>query len=266
MGWIGRVPIYATTVIVAFYVTCMVGVAIALASGAESFLLSLTFNSDSVLRNYEIWRCLTYAFVNPPDPWFLVALIMLYLFGRDVEQFLGRTAFTRLYLGLILVGPCLLLGANLVTGQNFGLRQNWANFAIFIAFAAINPSAQLLFQVPAKVFAWIFLGISLLQLLAGRQWSEIAVLLATAGLAWYAVQRGAALNLEFLARLRPNVPLARKPHLRVVKNPDDEPIDPHKILDPILEKISQKGLASLSSRERQLLQQTRAALLEKEKH
>jgi preprotein translocase subunit SecE len=33
--WVGRVPVYATTIIVALYVVSMVGVAIALASGAE---------------------------------------------------------------------------------------------------------------------------------------------------------------------------------------------------------------------------------------
>ena len=110
--WVGRVPVYATTIIVALYVVSMVGVALALASGAEGALGKLTFNTESVLRGGELWRCLTYAFVNPPDPWFLISLVMLYIFGRDVEQYLGRKAFVRLYLGFLLLGPSLLLAAS----------------------------------------------------------------------------------------------------------------------------------------------------------
>ena len=263
--WVGRLPVYATTIIVALYVVCMIGVAVALASGAEAILSKLTFDTASVLRHGELWRCLTYAFVNSPDPWFIIALVMLYVFGRDVEQYLGRTGFVRLYLGFLLLGPSLLLAASMVTGQNYAISQSWANFAVFLAFAALYPGAQLLFQITAKVFALVFLGISLLQLLAGRQWPEMFVLLATAFLAWYAIRHGSALNLDFMSRLRPVSHRTKRPRLRVVKNPDDEPVDPHRIMDPLLEKISRDGLASLTRREREQLERARAVLLEKER-
>lgn len=263
--WVGRVPVYATTIIVALYVACMIGVAVALASGADAALGKLTFNTTDVLRHGEIWRCLTYAFVNPPDPWFIIALVMLYIFGRDVEQYLGRKGFVRLYLGFLLLGPSLLLAASLVTGQLYVLSHSAANFAVFLAFAALYPNAQLIFQIPAKVFAWVFLGISVLQLLAGRQWPEMLVLLATAFLAYYAIRHGAALNLDFMSRLRPVSHRTKRPRLRVVKNPDDEPVDPHRIIDPLLEKISRDGLASLTRREREQLERARAVLLEKER-
>jgi membrane associated rhomboid family serine protease len=263
--WVGRVPVYATTIIVALYVACMIGVAVALASGAEAILGKLTFNTTDVLRHGEIWRCLTYAFVNQPDPWFIIALVMLYIFGRDVEQYLGRKGFVRLYLGFLLLGPSLLLAASLVTGQLYVLSHSAANFAVFLAFAALYPNAQLIFQIPAKVFAWVFLGISVLQLLAGRQWPEMLVLLATAFLAYYAIRHGAALNLDFMSRLRPVSHRTKRPRLRVVKNPDDEPVDPHRIIDPLLEKISRDGLASLTRREREQLERARAVLLEKER-
>lgn len=263
--WFGRVPVYATTIIVALYVACMIGVAIALASGAEGALGKLTFNTESVLRGGEIWRCLTYAFVNPPDPWFLISLVMLYIFGRDVEQYLGRKGFVRLYLGFLLLGPSLLLAASLVTGQSLSLTQSWANFAVFLAFASLYPGAQLLFQITAKLFALVLLGISVLQLLATRQWIEMLVLLATAFLAYYAIRHGSALNLDFVARLRPVSHRTKGPRLRVVKNPDDEPVDPHHIIDPLLEKISRDGLASLTRREREQLERARTVLLERER-
>jgi membrane associated rhomboid family serine protease len=262
--WVGRVPVYATTIIVAFYVVSMVGVAIALASGTEGALGKLTFNTESVLRGGELWRCLTYAFVNPPDPWFLISLVMLYIFGRDVEQYLGRKAFVRLYLGFLLLGPSLLLAASLVTSQSLAVTQSWANFAVFLSFAALYPGTQLLFQITAKIFDLVLLGISVLQLLAGRQWVEMMVLLATAFLAYYAIRHGSALNLDFISRLRPVSSRSKIPRLRVVKSPDDEPVDPHRIIDPLLEKISQNGLSSLTRREREQLERARAVLLAKD--
>jgi len=262
--WVGRIPVYATTIIVALYVVSMVGVAIALASGAEAGLGKLTFNTESVLRGGELWRCLTYAFVNPPDPWFIISLVMLYIFGRDVEQHLGRKGFIRLYLGFLLLGPSLLLAASLVSRQSLSISQSWANFAVFLSFAALYPGAQLLFQITAKIFALVLLGISVLQLLAGRQWVEMMVLLATAFLAYYAIRHGSALNLDFISRLRPVSGRSKIPRLRVVKSPDDEPVDPHRIIDPLLEKISQNGLSSLTRREREQLERARAVLLAKD--
>lgn len=262
--WVGRVPVYATTIIVALYVVSMVGVAIALASGAEAGLGKLTFNTESVLRGGELWRCLTYAFVNPPDPWFIISLVMLYIFGRDVEQHLGRKGFVRLYLGFLLLGPSLLLAAALVSKQSLSISQSWANFAVFLSFAALYPGAQLLFQITAKIFALVLLGISVLQLLAGRQWVEMMVLLATAFLAYYAIRHGSALNLDFISRLRPVSNRSKIPRLRVVKNPEDETVDPHRIIDPLLEKISRNGLSSLTRREREQLERARAVLLAKD--
>ena len=262
--WVGRVPVYATTIIVALYVVSMVGVAIALASGAEAGLGKLTFNTESVLRGGELWRCLTYAFVNPPDPWFIISLVMLYIFGRDVEQHLGRKGFVRLYLGFLLLGPSLLLAASLVSKQSLSISQSWANFAVFLSFAALYPGAQLLFQITAKIFALVLLGISVLQLLAGRQWVEMMVLLATAFLAYYAIRHGSALNLDFISRLRPVSNRSKIPRLRVVKNPEDETVDPHRIIDPLLEKISRNGLSSLTRREREQLERARAVLLAKD--
>ena len=265
IAWVGRVPVFATTIIVALYVVSMVVVTLLLASDAKEVLAKLTFDSGAVLRDWELWRCLTYAFVNPPDPWFIIALVMLYIFGRDVEQFLGRTGFIRLYVGLLLLGPSLLIAATMATGRDFTLTQGWANFAVFIAFAALYPGAQLLFQITAKVFAWVFLGINVLQLVAMRQWPEMTVLLATSALAWYAIRHGAALNFDFLTRLRPVSHRTGRPRLRVMPPPDQPPADPHRIIDPLLDKISRDGIGSLTRREREQLERARTALLEKER-
>ncbi len=265
--WVGRVPVFATTIIVALYVASMVGVAIAGAVGVsdESLVASFGFDSLAVLRHGELWRCVTYAFVNGPGLLFVIELVMLYIFGRDVEQYLGRKGFIRLYLGFLLLGPSLLLAASLVTGQVYTLSQGWANFAVFLAFAALYPGAQLILQITAKVFALVLLGVYVLKGLSLQNWNDVLVLLSTSALAWYAIRHGSALNLDFMSRLRPVSHRTKSPRLRVVRNPDDEPVDPHRIIDPLLEKISRDGLASLTRREREQLERARTVLLEKER-
>ena len=265
IAWVGRVPVFATTIIVALYVISMVAVTLLRASGSDFILSKLSFDSSAVLRDLELWRCLTYAFVNTATPWFIIGLVMLYIFGRDVEQFLGRTGFVRLYLGLLLLGPSVLLAATLATGRDFKLQQGWADFAVFIAFAALYPGAQLLFQITAKVFAWVLLGINALMLIDGRAWPDLIVLLTTSAFAWYAIRHGAALNFDFLARLRPVSHRSKRPRLRVMPPPQDAPVDPHRVIDPLLDKISRDGLASLTRREREQLERARTALLEQER-
>lgn len=258
-------PVYATTIIVAVYVGCVFGITVALAAGADQFVGKLTFDTQSVVRNGELWRCLTYAFVDRPSVWFVLSLVMLYVFGRDVEQHLGRKGFVRLFLAFLLLGPSLLIAASLVTGHSYNLTQSYANFAVFLAFAALYPGAQLLFQISAKTFAWVLLGVAVLELLASRLWPDLFVLLATAFLAWYAIRHQAALNLDFMSRLRPVSHRTKRPRLRVVPKTETEAPDPHRIIDPLLDKISRDGLASLTRREREQLERARAVLLEKER-
>ena len=236
----------------------MIGVTIALASGQEALLSALNFNTAEIKQNFEVWRVVTYAFVNAPDPWFIIALVMLYIFGRDVEQHLGRSGFVRLYLAFILLGPSLLTVASLLTGHDYVLTHCWANFAVFLAFAALYPNALLLLQIPAKLFAWVILGISVLQLLAMRQWPEMFVLLSTAALAWYAMRHGSLINLHFLSRLRP---FTSGPQLKIVRPTKETTADPRTTIDEILDKISRQGLSSLSKSERTRLERARAQLI-----
>ncbi len=260
--WVGRLPVYATTIIVALYVVSMIGVAVALASGAEAGLSKLTFDTASVLRHGEIWRCLTYAFVNPPDPWFIISLVMLYIFGRDVEQYLGGKGFVRLYLGFLLLGPSLLLAASLVTAQTFALAQSYANFAVFLAFAALCPTTKVLMRVSAWRLAWVItVGITLYLMLHGRL-PDLYALLTTASFAWYACRHRIPNDIELIQRLLPLSHRTKTPKVRILqKDALNECTDPYRIIDPLLDKISQYGLTSLTRLELEQLENARRVLL-----
>ncbi len=259
--WIGRLPIYVTTLIVGVYVAAMISLTLILAAGGEAFVSRLTtFSSVAVLEQFEIWRCLTYALPSQPDPWFIVSLVVLYIFGRDLEQYLGRGRFLRLYFGFLLLGPALLIIGTLITGRSYTLQQSWANLAVFLAFATLYPGAQLIFQIPAKIFAWILLGVAVLQLLAGRSWPELLVLGSTALLAWYGI-REPVKHIDLTRFL----PRRNRPRLSHLEHPATKEADPDEEIDRILEKISRRGLASLTVSERKQLERMRESLLAKDK-
>lgn len=262
--WVGRFPVYATTVIVAVHVLTMAGCALLMAAGNTALLGSLTFQTDDVLHRYMLWQCVTYAFVHQPSIFFAIEMYMLFVFGREVELFMGRAAYLQLYAALLLLGPVLMLFAS-----PFGnaLLQGSAeiHFAIFLAFAALYPGAQILFQLTAKWLAIALFALFGLQLLAGNAWAQLAVLLGASALAIFTVRRG-DLGMGFLRNLRPRSHrMAHRPPLRVVRRPEEEPKDIHESIDPLLEKISRQGISSLTRRERELLERARAALLDKEK-
>lgn len=261
--WVGRHPVHVTTLLVAVHaftaiVACFLG---------GTFLGHFAFDSALVLQRGEVWQIASYAFVHSPSNllWFAVEMYMLYAFGREVERFVGRRAFTVLY-GLLLFAPTVMLTL-WGLGQRVGIAGSAAlHFAIFIAFAAIYPNVELLLRIQAKWVALALAAISTLQLLAYRDWPDMAALWLSMGLALAFVRlRGAAPQLDWWesmkARFQP------KPKFHVVPRTEPrrtvEPENIHESIDPVLEKISKHGINSLTASERRALDRARNRLLKK---
>jgi membrane associated rhomboid family serine protease len=267
VAWVGRFAIDATTLLVAGHVACMVLACFLIAFSGDAFLNWLQFDSAAVW-NGAVHQLFTYAFVHPPSnlPWFAVEMYMLFAFGREVERFIGRTAFLTLYL-ILLLAPALVLTL-------WGLRQRTAladsggiHFAIFIAFAAIYPNVQMFFlRITAKWIALIFAALYSLQLLAYHVWPQLAVLWLSLGAAFLFVRlRGIGPELVWWEtlkmRLRPKPKFKVVPREPVARPP--EPDDVYASIDPLLDKISKHGIASLTAGERRALDRARARLLKK---
>lgn len=268
--WIGRMPVYATTLLVIGQVLGMIGTAIAMSLAGSPFparspiLGPLIFSNLDILQNFKIWQFVTYAFVNEPSIWFAIEMWMLYAFGREVEKFLGRRSFLWLYLSLLLVGPVVLTALGLAHVPAALVGSGTLHFAIFVAFVVIYPGAQIFFSIQAKWVAAILLGIYSLQFLVGHAWELLGVLWLQCACAVLMLRYSGATNASFeswLPTLEDDVRPVRLARRR------EEPLesDPYESIDPLLEKISRHGIGSLTKRERQRLEQARAALLEREK-
>jgi membrane associated rhomboid family serine protease len=261
--WVGRHPIHVTTLVVGLHVfaavvACVVGPAL---------IVALGFDSELIWQHAQLWRVATYAWVHLPTNllWFAVEMYMLFVFGREVERFVGRKAFITLYLVLLLAPTVLLTLWGL--GKPVGIAGSPAlHFGIFIAFTTIYPNVELLLRIQAKWIALTLAAISTLQLLYYRDWPAMVVLWLSIASAFAFVRfRGAGPELEWWSNLKSR--WEAKPKFHIVQKSESrrtvEPENIHESIDPVLEKISKYGINSLTASERRALDRARNRLLKK---
>jgi membrane associated rhomboid family serine protease len=269
VAWMGRYPVDVTTMLVGVHVVCAVLACIVTAiPGLAGTLNYFVFDSAAIWSSGQVWRLFTYAFVHAPSGllWFAIEMYLLFVFGREVERFLGRRAYIALYVTLLLT-PAVLL-------TMWGLLERCAivgspalHFGIFVAFATIYPRVELLLRIQAKWVALILAGVYTLQLLAYHAWSELVVVWTSIGVAFLFVElNGAGPELAWWntvkARFapRPKYHVLPKPRARTVSSRSGSE-DVYASIDPILDKISKFGIGSLTASERRQLDRERERLL-----
>jgi len=263
--WVGRYPVDVTTILVVLHTCTMVIGTILIAMRLGGVVSNLLFDSAEVLRAGHFWQVVTYAFVHQPSLWFAIDMLMLFFFGREVEKFIGRRAFITLYVSLLLLPTLFLtlwgLAGRIVYGDSSALH-----FGIFVAFAAIYPSVELMFRIQAKWVALVFGAISSLQLLAANAWPQLlAFLLSVAFALFFIRMRGVGPELEWWTGVKEK--FQPKPKFHVVPRSTPrrvvEPENVYESIDPLLDKISKSGINSLTASERRTLDRARNQLLKK---
>src|SRR5437868_14410189 len=216
VAWMGRYPVDVTTMLVGLHVAAAILTAILVAIGGGSILAYLQFDSAAVCSG-QLWRRFTYAFVHAPSGllWFAVEMYMLFVFGREVERFIGRRAYIVLYL-ILLIAPAAILTI-------WGLWQRSAlagspalHFGVFVAFAAIYPRVELFLRIMAKWVALILAGVYTFQLLAYHAWNDLVVVWTSIGAAFLFIElRGAGPELAWWSNVKAR--MGPKPKIRVMK-------------------------------------------------
>jgi hypothetical protein len=259
---LGGLPIYATTLLILIYVASMIGCTLLLSAGSKDVLDQLAFSSVDVLQG-KVWQVVTYALVNPPSIWFAIDMLMLWWFGRPLEQFFGRRIFLRFYLLLLLFIPVVFTVIGLF--RPMSIAGVPGQLAIFVAFATLYPNAALFLNVAAKWAAAVIVALQSLIYISANAWAYLLALWLTCGFAHLFVryERG-ELALPSWAAWR------RRPQLRVLPTPEPrrrtvEESDAATEMDALLDKIAKSGMGSLSAKERARLERAREALLKKER-
>lgn len=260
LTWIGNFPVYASTMLAGIHGLTLIVSALAMAAGAESFLQSFVFSSEAVTSHWDLWQIATYAFVHRPPYWFfLLELYLLVVFGREIETFLGRRTFLKIYAGLLLAPAIVFLMADWAGWSSVYWGSSALHFGIFIAFTLLYPSAEIFFTIQARWVALALLAINSLQCLALADYTALTALAADCVVACMMVG-------FFQGRF--TIPVTERPvKIRMPAKPmPQKPVEEDVLdsIDPILEKISRHGMESLTMRERERLQKARAQLIAKD--
>jgi membrane associated rhomboid family serine protease len=269
VAWMGRYPVDVTTMLVGLHVAVAILTAMLVALGAAPALAYLQFNSAAIWSGGQVWRLFTYAFVHAPTPsgllWFAVEMYMLFVFGREVERFIGQRAFIALYLVLLLLPPVILaLWGLWMPTAVYG--SGALHFAIFVAFVTIYPNVQIFLRIASKWVVLILAAIGTLSALAAHDWPTLVVLWTSMGAAFLFIEmHGAGPELPWWDALKTR--FAPRPKFHVVpkmrSSRSVEPDDVYGSIDPILDKISKFGIGSLTASERRRLDRERERLLKR---
>ena len=234
--WVGGRPVHVTTLLVGLHIGALLICSVL--QGAPTRAMALS--SDAVLHHWALWQPLTYAFDHLLGDFgdtitFIVEMFMLYRWGQEVTLYPSVQFF-------------------------WGIASKW----VAVAFAALLSAA----------------------FFSQADYPQLMVLWSTIAMAYYGV-RYASVGGEafaFLGNLRERFPRKTaprgvrprlKPRRAIDSSEPPEPVgavssyraggDVHESIDPLLDKISKHGLASLTHSERATLERARVSLLRKER-
>ena len=269
--WMSGRPIYANTLIIIFHVTAFIVSALFISyCGLTAVSYAVDLDTIKVWQQGQVWRLFTYiafdpAFFGQRSLWVLISILLLYFFGREVEQFVGRKTYLKLYAALVFIPAILLCLLGLVTIPDPFLNCCEVFFGVFIAFATIYPGAMPSMWIPlsASALAWILLAVFSLINLAMHDYTAIFMLWTSSAVGYVGMRLvGAGRGMTWLTdwlEERQAKKLARERNFKVLKD-----AKANESIDDILEKISKHGVGSLDARERAALERARTNLLKRD--
>jgi hypothetical protein len=206
--------------------------------------------TPAVWQKAYVWQILTYPFVGHgrPDLWFLLELLILFWFGRDVYRQLGRRTFWRLSLlgsaGAAVVATSVnivMVLAGTATPAPFLIMQGQRMLLVLFiaAFATLNAHATiyLMFVLPirARWFLWLEILFAFLGFLATGDFAGFVAITFAVALVFGSLSPGGLRRAYLQARLKANQWYLRyrlernrqKRNLRVIRGdkkglPDDD--------------------------------------------
>lgn len=254
--------------------------------GLEDKYLALSLTG---VKQGFIWQFLSFQFLHAGLPHLVMNCLTLYIFGREVESILGKSRFLVLYFSSGVIGGLLQMSFALALPNYYGGSVVGASagiFGIVAAYTALFPDQLLkLLLLPihfrAKTLLFVSFGFALLGLLFP---TKVGVGVAHAahlggilvGIAWVKLgwhrdfvqlpwegwfsgrgrSRSRSRKSELIRATSIKIPgVSRSNSEDAADLPQEEFIS--RQVDPILDKISQHGIQSLTDRERKILESAR---------
>ena len=274
LTWSATMALLVANVAVFILELCLYGTALRFPAH-DFFALS----TAGLLHGY-VWQLLTYQFMHAGWLHLLVNCWVIFVFGREVEETLGRAKFLTLYFASGVFGGLLQTLGGLLVGGAYAapvVGASAAGFGLLAAFATLYP------ERPLTLLLFFFIPVSMrakFLLLFGGLLSIYGMVFPGNNIAHAAHLGGMLTGIVYVRyamhwswRL-PRMPRRRGQQARKASAarqngtawaqagagaeeelPSEEYFS--KEVDPILDKISAQGIQSLTERERRILQNAR---------
>ncbi len=132
----------------------------------------------AVLERLFIWQPVTYMFLHAGVLHILINMLMLWMFGTDLERRWGTRFFLRYYFvtgvgaaGTTILASLLPLGVGEMMYYSLTVGASGAIYGVLLAYGLTFPNRliymYLLFPIPARVFVLIMAAIALLASISG---------------------------------------------------------------------------------------------------
>lgn len=221
----------------------------------------------------QVWRAVTWPFVDGISLWTILTLVLLWYFGRDLENQVGRRPMMSLYVALwaILTVVAFVVGLAMGGGAMAGLRS--IQFIVLLLWIAEYPRRPFFFGIPAWIVGAVLVALQVLSYIAIRDLAGLASLVVTffvaavvarrfgllSDLSWLPGRRGSAPRIRQGGGVRaPQASAPRTPRAaRAEQKAAARQASDHERMDALLEKISEQGIHSLTPAERKELEALR---------
>jgi membrane associated rhomboid family serine protease len=247
---------------------------------AFSFSPYFALSSAGLLRG-EVWQLLTFQFLHANFLHVLVNSIVIFVFGRALEETLGGRTLLKMYLLSGIMGGLVQLAFGFIWPMYFGgsvVGASAGGFGLVAAYATMFPeqplTVLLAFIIPvtlrAKYLLLFFGALAVFGLVITDTGVAHAahlggLLTGIAYIRWGIQSEGNWLKRSLRSVVKPRElvgasSVKRAAWPRHTPLPGDEPPSADFIsreVDPILDKISAQGIHSLTQRERAILEAAR---------
>ncbi len=144
-----------------------------------------------LVRDFEVWRLVTWPVATEPAIWPLLGIVFFWLFGQQLESLFGRSKFLIWVLALTIV-PALILTAlgPLDDSIDFMIQFGLSNLFLggIWVYAATYPGVKWFEVIPLWALAAVFTVLNLLQFTGTDQTGQTIFLLVSIGVALVAAR------------------------------------------------------------------------------
>ncbi len=142
-----------------------------------------------LVRDFEVWRLVTWPVATEPAIWPLLGIVFFYLFGQQLESLFGRGKFLAWVLALT-IAPALILTMLGPLSDSIDFMIQYGLNTLFLGgiwvYAATYPGVKWFDVIPLWALAAIFTVLNFLQFTGTDQTGQVIFLLVSIGVALFA--------------------------------------------------------------------------------